>query len=271
MFSTAADLTRLGQSILKSSILDPATTRSWLKPITHTADLYMSVGMPWEIRRMHLPLGRSGTRIVDLYTKNGALGLYTAILVLSPDHEIGYVALIAGPGRAGLLSYLPELLTETLLPAAENAARETAVARFTGTFKGPEEHLTVAMDDTLVVRNWTRGDVDVLAMQAAMQYPGLEVSVVLRLYPMGLEGNGRMSFRGVFEVNAVGDSEAQPDANATEESAGPFSGGCLSWGGVDSLTYGNIGIDDFEFEVDQNGKATGLTARVMRETLKKVS
>lgn len=270
MFSTIADLTRLGQSILKSSILEPATTRSWLKPITHTADVYMSVGMPWEIRRMNLPLGRSGTRVVDLYTKNGALGLYTAIIVLSPDHEIGYVALIAGPERNGLLAYLPELLAETLLPAAEDAARETAAARFAGTFKGPESQMTVAMDDTLVVRNWTRGDVDIIAAQAAMLYPGLEVSVVLRLYPMGLEGNGRMSFRAIFEVNAVGDSEAQSDANATEASAGPFTGSCLSWGGVDTLTYGNIGFDDFEFEVNQSGEATGLRARVMRETLKKI-
>jgi hypothetical protein len=265
MFSTIADLTRLGQSIFKSSILEPATTRSWLKPITHTADVYMSVGMPWEIRRMNLPLGRSGTRVVDLYTKNGALGLYTAIIVLSPDHEIGYVALIAGPERNGLLAYLPELLAETLLPAAEDAARETAAARFTGTFKGPDSQMTVAMDDTLVLRNWTRGGVDIIAAQTAMLYPGLEVSVVLRLYPMGLEGNGKMSFRAIFEINAVGDSEAQSEA-----SAGPFTGSCLSWGGVDTLTYGNIGLDDFEFDVDQSGKATGLSARVMRETLKKV-
>ncbi|KAG8674049.1 hypothetical protein FPOAC1_000012 [Fusarium poae] len=264
MFSTIADLTRLGQSILKSSVLDPATTRSWLKPITHTADVYMSVGMPWEIRRMTLPLGR-GRRVVDLYTKNGALGLYTAMIVLSPDHEIGYVALIAGPERNGLLAYLPELLAETLLPAAEDAARETAASRFTGTFKGPESHMTVTMDDTLVVSNWTRGDVDVIAVQTAMLYPGLEVSVVLRLYPVGLERSGRMSFRAIFEVDAVGES-----VNATEASAGPFTGSCLSWGGVDTLTYGNIGFDAFEFEVDQSGKATALSAEVMRETLKKI-
>ncbi|RGP63530.1 beta-lactamaselike 1 [Fusarium sporotrichioides] len=264
MFSTIADLTRLGQSILKSSILEPATTRSWLKPITHTADVYMSVGMPWEIRRMNLPLG-GGRRVVDLYTKNGALGLYTAIIVLSPDHEIGYVALIAGSERNGLLAYLPELLAETLLPAAEDAARETAASRFAGTFKGPESHMTVTMDDTLVVSNWTRGDVDIIAAQTAMLYPGLKVSVVLRLYPMGLERNGRMSFRAIFEVDAVGDS-----VNATEESAGPFTGSCLSWGGVDTLTYGNIGFDDFQFEVDQSGKAIALSAEVMRETLQKI-
>ncbi|KAL9570375.1 hypothetical protein ACKAV7_005486 [Fusarium commune] len=269
MFSTAADLTRIGQSILNSSILSPSETRSWMKPITHTADVHMSVGMPWEIRRTYIPLGRSGTRVVDLYTKNGAIGLYTAIIVLSPDHEIGYVALIAGTNRAYLLSYLPDLLAQTLLPAAENAARDTAVKRFAGTFKGPKSQLTVTMDDTLVVRNWTRGDVDVMAMQAGLTWPGLDVTPVLRLYPMGLEGNKRISFRGVFEARAVDESTAEAETNATDANIGPFSGGCLSWGGVDSLTYGNIGVDDFEFEVDGDGNATGLTPRVMRETLKK--
>ncbi|KAF5252026.1 hypothetical protein FANTH_2980 [Fusarium anthophilum] len=265
MFSTAADLTRMGQSILNSSILSPSETRSWMKPITHTADTQMSVGMPWEIRRTYIPLGRSGTRVVDLYTKNGAIGLYTAILVLSPDHEIGFLALIAGTNRAYMLSYLPDLLSQTLLPAAENTARDAAVTRFAGTFEGPKSRLTVAMSDTLVVRNWTRAGVDVLAMQAALTWPGLELIPVLRLYPMGLEGNKRISFRGVFEAHLADESTSEAETNATEASVGPFSGGCLSWGGVDSLTYGNIGVDDFEFEIDEDGKATGLTPRVMRE------
>ncbi|KAG5789929.1 hypothetical protein H9Q69_011012 [Fusarium xylarioides] len=270
MFSTAADLTRLGQSILNSSILSPSETRSWMKPIAHTADIHMSVGMPWEIRRTYVPLGRSGTRVVDLYTKNGAIGLYTAIIVLSPDHEIGYVALVAGTNRAYLLSYLPDLLAQALLPAAETAARDNAAKRFAGTFKGPKSQLTVTMDDTLVVRNWTRGDVDVIAAEAALTWPGLDVTPVLRLYPMGLEGNKRMSFRGIFEAQAVDGSTAETEENTIEANIGPFSGRCLSWGGVDSLTYGNIGVDDFVFEVDGDGDSTGLSPRVMRETLKKV-
>ncbi|RBQ78067.1 hypothetical protein FVER14953_03457 [Fusarium verticillioides] len=270
MFSTAADLTRMGQSILSSSILSPSETRSWMKPITHTADTHMSVGMPWEIRRTYIPLGRSGTRIVDLYTKNGAIGFYTAIIVLSPDHEVGFVALIAGTNRAYLLSYLPDLLAQTLLPAAENTARDAAVTRFAGTFEGPKSRLTVTMSDTLVVRNWTRAGVDVLTMLAALTWPGLDLIPVLRLYPMGLEGSKRVSFRGVFEAHLADESPSEAETNTTEASVGPFSGGCLSWGGVDSLTYGNIGVDDFEFEIDDNGKAIGLTPRVMRETLKKV-
>jgi len=272
MFSTSADLTRLGQSILKSSVLASSMTRAWMKPITHTADLHMSVGMPWEIRRALVPLGSSGTRVVDLYTKNGAIGLYTAIVVLSPDHGTGYIALFAGPSRDVMLSYIPDLLANTLLPAAEEAAREAAAAWFTGTFQGPETKVTIEMEDTLVVQNWTRGDVDVLATMAAVWWPGLEVTPILRLYPM-VDGDKKMSFRGTFDAKAVNVSEPEPDTevNAAYMTTGPFSGGCLSWGALDTLTYGNVGVDDFEFNLDHRGKARGLKVRVARETLKKVN
>ncbi|RGP66569.1 beta-lactamase-like 1 [Fusarium longipes] len=271
MFSTAADLTRLGQSILKSSILSASETRAWMKPNSHTADVHMSVGMPWEIRRTYIPLSRSGARVIDLYTKNGAIGLYTAIFVLSPDHKIGYVVLVAGANRAYLLSYLPDLLAQTLLPAIENAAHDNAVEQFTGTFKGPKSQLIVTMDDTLVVQNWTRGDVDVIATQAALLWPGLDITPVLRLYPMVLRGDKRMSFRVVFEARAEDGSTEEAESDAIDANVGPFNGRCLSWGSVDSLTYNNIGVDDFEFEVDGDGYATALLPRVMKETLEKVN
>ncbi|RBR13272.1 uncharacterized protein FIESC28_08238 [Fusarium coffeatum] len=270
MFSTSADLTRLGQSILKSSILDPPTTRAWMKPIAHTADLHMSVGMPWEIRRTLLPLGPNGIRVVDLYTKNGAIGLYTAIVVLSPDHGIGFVALFAGPSRDVVLSYVPDLLANTLLPAAEEAAREAATARFTGTFQGRETEVTLEMEDTLVVKNWARGGVDVLATMAAVWWPGLEVTPILRLYPM-VEGDKKMSFRGTFDAKAINGSEPNAEVNAAYTTAGPFSGGCLSWGVMDTLTYGDAGVDDFEFVLDHTDKATELGVRVARETLRKIN
>ncbi|KAI1073069.1 hypothetical protein LB507_008984 [Fusarium sp. FIESC RH6] len=270
MFSTTADLTRLGQSILKSSILDPSTTRAWMKPITHTADLHMSVGMPWEIRRTLVPLGPNGTRVVDLYTKNGAYGLYTAIIVISPDHGLGYAALFAGPSRDVMLSYIPDLLAKTLLPAAEEAAREDTGARFTGTFQGPETEVTLEMADTLVVKNWTRGGVDVLATMAAVWWPGLEVTPILRLYPM-VEGDKKISFRSTFDAKVVNEPEPNAEVNAAYMTTGPFSGGCLSWGAMDTLTYGEVGVDDFEFQLDHTGKATKLRVRVARETLRRIN
>src|SRR3569833_1962383 len=54
MYSTAADLTTLGQSILSSSLLAPAVTRAWLKPRTHTAGRRGAGGGPGGGRRRRL-------------------------------------------------------------------------------------------------------------------------------------------------------------------------------------------------------------------------
>ncbi|KAK7420246.1 hypothetical protein QQX98_002901 [Neonectria punicea] len=264
MFSTAADLTTLGQSILRSTILPDNVTRAWLKPLSHTSELQMSVGMPWEIRRMLLPISPASnqTRVVDLYTKNGMLGAYSSLFVLSPDHDFGFVLLLAGESSGlDLLSVLPGLVTQTMLLALEEAARSKAKSRFAGEYESPHGKLVIGVDDALpglAVRNWTRGAVDVLQTFQdifAMGFAGL------RLYPAGVEGNGTVRFRGVYENRREVPSSGKVD---------PWTDLCMSWGGVEAIKYGNIGIDDFEFKLDDNGNVLGITPRVWKELLPKV-
>ncbi|WAO97383.1 Beta-lactamase domain-containing protein [Fusarium falciforme] len=264
MFSTAADLTTLGQSILRSSILPANETRAWLKPLSHTSELQMSIGMPWEIRRVLLPTSPKSnkTRVVDLYTKNGMLGLYSAFFVLSPDHDFGFVILLASESSGlDMWPVLPSLMTDTLLPAVEEAAREEAKKRFAGSYKSASGKLEVGVDKELPglsVRSWTRGKVDVLkTFETAL---GMR-SGGLRLYPSGLEGNGKIRFRGVYE-----NEREVPIPSSVD----PWVDLCMSWGGVDALKYGGIGIDDFEFESDEGGKATGIRPRVWKEVLPRV-
>ena len=284
MFSTASDLATLGRSILSSSLLAPEITRAWLKPVTGTADLRLSVGMPWEIRRMELPLTESlnttrpATRIVDLYTKNGDLGSYTTFFVLSPDHRFGYSILLASPVadtttrnvEAGILS---QLMADTLVPAFEEAARQQAKTNFAGTYASTDtDNVTTTLSliveegkAGLGVSTWTRNQVDLLQMFALVSGIPLEYAPSLRLYPMGLESNGQKAFRGVYEALPV----AGGNGIATEMSHGVFTGGCLSWGAVDTPQYGNVGFDDFVFDVDEKGAAVAVTPRVMRKTLSK--
>lgn len=105
VISSGSDLATICQSILASSLLPQTLTRRWLKPISNTADLRFSVGMPWEIARTTVPVqnvvfgnstSESSTRITDLYTKNGGIGAYYAQIALSPDHGFGFVLLTAG-------------------------------------------------------------------------------------------------------------------------------------------------------------------------------
>ncbi|KAH7166429.1 beta-lactamase/transpeptidase-like protein [Dactylonectria macrodidyma] len=264
MFSTAADLTTLGQSILRSSILASNETRAWLKPVTHTSELQMSVGMPWEIRRVLLPISSTSnkTRVVDLYTKNGMLGSYSALFILSPDHNFGFVALFASTTMGlDMFSVLPSLITDTMLPALEEAAREQARSRFAGNYTSSHGDIVVGVDKNLPglsVRSWKRGKVDVLKQFTNVLGVG---SGGLRLYPVGLEGNGKIRFRGVYDFEREVPSQGIVD---------PWVDLCLAWGGADAVKYGNMAIDDFEFDLDDSGKATGITPRVWRERLAKV-
>ena len=286
MFSTAADLTKVGQSILSSSVLKPHVTRQWLKPITHTADLRNSVGMPWEIRRVDVPASNtnasaSQTRIVDLYTKNGEVVAYSSLLVLSPDHQFGYVILAAAPAaqtgsRSFEVSLLGDILASTLLPAFEEAAREQAAARFAGTYVSSPSESDNTTATTLVipgaddgkpglgVESWKQGDLDLLEtfVTVTLGADPKDYKPSLRLYPTGLTSDdGQVSFRGVWEAFPKDSA-----ASATGES-GPFTGGCVAWGMVDTPHYGKVAFDDFVFRSDGGDTAVSVTPRVSRVTL----
>ena len=47
-------------------------------------------------------------------------------------------------------------------------------------------------------------------------------------------------------------------------------GSCTSWSSIDEVLYGEVGLDEFVFEVDERGVASCVTARAWRETMRKV-
>jgi hypothetical protein len=69
-----------------------------MKPRGHTSTLTYSVGAPWEISCMTIPVtaGSNRTRVTDLYAKGGGNPPYGAVLALSPEHGIGFSILVAG-------------------------------------------------------------------------------------------------------------------------------------------------------------------------------
>ncbi|KAI1366401.1 beta-lactamase/transpeptidase-like protein [Xylaria arbuscula] len=267
IFSTGADMVTLGQSILKASILSPATTREWLRPISHTADLHIAVGMPWEIHRLLQPVssGSNYTRLVDLHTKNGDLGGYSSLFVLSPEHGFGFVLLSASPttaaesaARAAALNVIGDTVTRTMASAFEQAARDEAIYNFAGVYSSSNMTLKISVNDDhpgLKLSSWKMGDKDMLELYTGV--PGDRVDA--RLYPMDLQGNGKIAFRAVYE--------GVREASQTSQPGVVFSQGCLPWGGVAALHYGKIAYDDFVFEIDSAGSATGVVPRITRQTL----
>jgi hypothetical protein len=90
LLSTISDLATIGRAMLTSKLLNPSTTRRWLKPFTSTSNLRNAVGRPWEIYHY----GNSAIDpVIDIYTKTGSIGRYSSYFGLVPSHDVGFVIL----------------------------------------------------------------------------------------------------------------------------------------------------------------------------------
>ncbi|KAJ5043873.1 hypothetical protein NUH16_000666 [Penicillium rubens] len=258
MFSSANDMATFGRAVLSSTLVDPAVTRRWMKPLTHTSSLQHSVGAPWEIYTFLTP------RRVDLYTKGGDIGLYSSSIGLSPDHNAGFTVLVAGGNSHAMTSTIGEMVADIMLPAFDEVARNQALKRFGGTYAltsgSSNSSITIAADDGvgLVVSSWISNSVDMIESLMGLQGVTDRSEISIRLQPSGLETPGKISFLAViYTLSAPKD-------------AGPLVGSCFSWILLDSLVYGNVGLPEFEFALNHDGYATSLSPRALRVTLPRV-
>ncbi|KAJ5545095.1 hypothetical protein N7535_006518 [Penicillium sp. DV-2018c] len=259
IFSSAKDMSTFGRAILSNALIDPVTTRRWLKPHSHTSSLQNSVGAPWEIYTYLLP------RRVDLYTKAGDIGLYSSSFGLSPDHNAGFTVLVAGGNSHQLTATIAEMTTDILLPALDEIAKNQALERFAGTYtlecaSNVNSSITITADEGpgLVVSEWINDSVDMIESIMALQKVQDRSALTIRLQPSGLRAKGRISFSAVIYALPV------------SEDAGPLLGSCFSWILLESIVYGSVGLQEFEFELDEHGSARGLSPKALRVTLPRV-
>lgn len=248
-------MTTLGRAILNSDLLSPAQTRRWLKPHSQTANPSYLVGAPWEIYVVDDP------RPIDLYTKSGDLGSYSAMMGLSPDHNVGFVILVAGEKTTQTVYALADLFAKEIIPGLEDAAKEDARDRFAGTYSLGGSTLTLTTDDGpgLKIKRWQNKGKDMLESLATLQPTEIEGQLDVRLYPTGLESPGRISFRSVVSGSAP-----------TGPVNGPFTRACKSWMSVDGQVYGSVGLDEFVFDILDNGGAVRVSPRSLRVSLARV-
>ncbi|KAF1357019.1 beta-lactamase/transpeptidase-like protein [Delphinella strobiligena] len=267
LFSTPSDLLKIGQSMLNHSFLSPLATRKWMKPVAHTADLRWSVGMPWEILRA---TPGNGTRIVDLYTKAGDLGYYGAVLAIVPDYNAGFVINVAGPNYAALLAAASDIVADIYLPALEQAAKQQALTNFAGTYKSSMMNSTLVLEvdqakPGVGLTKFISNGTDLLPLLAAL-YANDGDTLDIRLYPSNLRtpaGNGqtKVPFLALF---------ADADySTSTGIFASTFSDG--TWQVIDEWHYGNVGLDEFLFTLDEGGRAVSVSPRVLRTILGRVA
>lgn len=140
------------------------------------------------------------------------------------------------------------------------AAREEADTNLSGFYTSSEvegSNITISTSSSLPglgVVSWFSNHTNMLLSPA--------VRPSIRLYPTGLErtlGNGdrEVGFRAVLEDPRV------------ERPGGAFSPGCISWAGMDLVTYGSVGSDEFLFVLGEDGKAKKVVPRVLRVELER--
>jgi hypothetical protein len=225
-----------------------------LKPLSHTSSLDYAVGAPWEI------ISFGNERPIDLYTKSGDIGTYSCVLSLDPDHKAGFVLLGAGNNTHESLALASDLVSKSLLPALEQAAKNQAHARFAGTYAlgTGNSSITITTDDgpALVVTSWVNNGTNMFPSYMALHGITDPSMLDIRLYPTGLESPGQLSFRAVIPP-------------PLPSGIGPFTSSCITWVTVDSQVYGNVGIDEFVFNLDGKGNAVSVSPRALRTVLSK--
>ncbi|CAL5868531.1 uncharacterized protein PFLUO_LOCUS2757 [Penicillium psychrofluorescens] len=269
LFSTIDDLSKIGVSILNSTLLPTDKTNRWMKPVSFTGELHYALGRPWEIYRyVHQDSGV----VTDIYTKLGDSGDYCGLLVLLPDFELGFT--ILGASSLGVhtqaVQLVADLLTDSIMPALMTQARREAVANLAGTYTPKDKSLNTTLTLSappssnpapgLVISEWISNGTDIkniLAKSLLDLVPQIPVPPanpdLVRLVPT------------IQDVAASGQIAFQMD---TVNPTGPVAGHLFSkmydvgdWAStIDQLTYQGIPVNEFVFHVDKKtGKAYSVT------------
>ncbi|KAI9039315.1 serine hydrolase domain-containing protein [Aspergillus affinis] len=256
LFSSTNDFSAVGRAILNNTLLSPALTRRWFKPVSHTSSLSYAVGSPWEI------FSFPNARVVDLYTKSGDMGAYSSVIALSPDHGVGFSILVAGGRTHEVVSYLSDYVATAILPTLDQIAQRAADKRFSGTYvvRDTNSTITISTDDGLglKVTNWTKGNIPIFEVLSKFSGAESPADLSVRLYPTGLETESRVSFRAVIK-----------DMAKQSPGIGPFTSSCFTWLTVDGMQFNGVGMDEFVFDVDEKGRAVRVSPRAWQYVLER--
>lgn len=209
------------------------------------------------------------------FNKAGSLGMYSTLLAIIPDFNIGFSILAAGDVPPSLPMDIADTLSNTYLPTMVNTARIQADALYDGTYKNSNSavnsSLSIVVDSKtpgLSLSSWISNGTNLLWYSVAMSrnvtkdyWDKIQPSV--RLYPSGLwdatsDGGKRVAFKAVFEDLSL------PDASE------PFTTDCSTWVSVAGIMYGSKPLDQFIFNINAAGNVMSIENAALRNRLEKV-
>ncbi|SPO04026.1 uncharacterized protein DNG_06709 [Cephalotrichum gorgonifer] len=284
LYSTLSDLSAFLHGILTKSdkILPTATDiNAWLKPNSATGGLHSLVGLPWEIYRAD-ELTPEHPHVIDIYAKGGGAYGYRSQVALLDDYGLGLVILTAGPGMA--MTPIYEAMLSVLVPAADEAARQQAEGKYTGSFKAEDdvavEAKMVLDGDSVVIESLTRNGSDIIEgiqeifNQGLGSIMGFSVSTP-RLFPTEIEVRGTVADgQGNYEREVIREDWRMTWGNFSGLPQGELPGvgatgkDCLMWTLADWLHYGREPLDRFVFVRDAGtGEVLGVEVPFLRAGL----
>ncbi|KAJ9141647.1 Beta-lactamase/transpeptidase-like protein [Pleurostoma richardsiae] len=269
IYMSTGDMVTAAQAMLQSALLPPAATRRWFKPVVQTGYAGAAVGAPWEIEYVEA----ANNRMVQYFTKQGDVNAYHTALVLSPEHEVGWVVLVAGTldsPASSVRTQLMDALRTVFMPAIEGQAEAEAADNFAGTYVDGATNSTAIIT---VAENGHPGlgaqalvsrGVPFIGPGVAADHPAVSSMGIgnhTRLYPTNLrtvrrtaDGAGaydsRLGFRAVFQPMVEPGTLQDP---------------CLyMWATLGGYREGQQGIDDWVFERGEDGVATALVLPMLK-------
>ncbi|KAL5342031.1 beta-lactamase/transpeptidase-like protein [Aspergillus crustosus] len=266
IFSTLNDLAKFGVGILNSTLLSPAETRRWFKPVTHTSNLHYAIGAPWEIYRYVEP---TTGLVTDIYTKLGDSGNYGSISAYFPEFDAGFSVITTSSKatRSTQTLALIQAIVDSVLPAlfaqANTELAHNYAGRYVSTTEGLNSSITLAAAKKgapgLVITNWISNGTDI-----TRRIPLITPAQDYRLRPaIPLQGK---SGQAVFRPASVpGPSIAlSPDATLFTNF---YSGDDFAFLGQSQ--YAGIYLNEFVFDVEEDGSVSALSPAAWRVKLEK--
>ena len=288
LYSSIDDMRKIGQTILNSTFLPRSVTGMWLKPISFTPDRGVAVGAPWEILSFPPPsgTGRGGTGgtesaarfPVEVVSKAGDIGVYSAIMGLIPEFGVGFTVMSAGERASAVTREVSDLILEGLIPAMKNVSFEIArEGRYGGRYVDGGTNSSIILKVVpgraaemggrpyLQLVDWKWEGVpllEVIAARLGIADP-TEAGLQFNLYPTGLKqilSNGTRieSWRASYST------KTGAGVGGVRYGTGPFSTQCESWTEVDGFVYGGVSFDEFLLEVGKDGRVRSVEARVLQ-------
>jgi hypothetical protein len=195
--------------------------------------------------------------------------VYHTFFAVVPTYNIGFTVCTAedltGTASSDSLLFggIPDFLFSTMLPIIDDIAKEQAARNFAGRYSSSQGNSSLVLSTSaqfpgLTVTHWSSNGVNMLAALESVPEIGTP-NITYRIVPNQLYSGSKVGFTSFYESA----TPPVPD--------GEWYWPCQGWVYVDDLTYANVPLGQMVFDVGDDGVATSVELRGLRQTLQKSS